>query len=124
MPGLKSFVNESSILSLNRGAIKCASNSSDAKLEFSGGENSNVPFRRVDGVEPFRGKSGSISFHGLTHQLVEEGKLVSAPFDEVKGSFLWFFAPAALISSLLLPQFFIGNAIEAFLKDEIIIGIY
>ncbi|VVA11539.1 PREDICTED: CICLE_v10001600mg [Prunus dulcis] len=123
MPGLKSFVKESSILSLNRGAIKCASNSSDAKLEFSGGENSNVPFRRVDGVEPFRGKSGSISFHGLTHQLVEEGKLVSAPFDEVKGSFLWFFAPAALISSLLLPQFFIGNAIEAFLKDEIIIEI-
>lgn len=124
MPGLKSFVKESSILSLDRGAIKCASNSSDAKLEFSGGENSNVPFRRVDGVEPFRGKSGSISFHGLTHQLVEEGKLVSAPFDEEKGSFLWFFAPAALISSLLLPQFFIGNAIEAFLKDEIIIGIY
>lgn len=93
-------------------------------MEFSGGDSSNVPVKKVDGVEPFRGKSGSISFYGLTHQLAEEGKLISAPFDEEKGSFIWFIAPVALISSLILPQFFIGNAVEAFLKDETIIGIH
>ncbi|KAM0967878.1 hypothetical protein ACFX2A_016605 [Malus domestica] len=109
---------------LNRGAIQCVSNSSrDAKLEFSGGDSSNVPVKKIDGVEPFRGKSGSISFYGLTHQLAEEGKLISAPFDEEKGSFIWFIAPVALISSLILPQFFIGNAVEAFLKDETIVEI-
>ena len=40
---------------------------------------------RLNGVEAFRGKSGSISFHGLTHLLVEEGKLMLASFGENKG---------------------------------------
>ncbi|XP_076883287.1 uncharacterized protein LOC143532011 [Bidens hawaiensis] len=58
-----------------------------------------------DGVEPFAGKSGSVSFIGLTHQLVEEGKLVSTPFQESR-SLLWVVAPIALISSVLIPPFF------------------
>lgn len=73
--------------------------------------------------EPFRGKSGSVSFCGLTHQLVEEGKLSSSPFKDGTGSFLWVFGPMALISSLILPQFFLGNVIDAVLKDEILAGI-
>ncbi|KAL8257090.1 hypothetical protein R6Q59_029131 [Mikania micrantha] len=59
----------------------------------------------VDGVEPFGGKSGSVSFVGLTHQLVEEGKLVSSPFQESR-SLLWIVAPMALILSVLIPQIF------------------
>ncbi|XP_077233566.1 tRNA-processing ribonuclease BN [Tasmannia lanceolata] len=70
--------------------------------------------------EPFRGKSGSVSFCGLTHQVVEEGKLESSPFKEGTGSFIWVLAPVALISSLLLPQFFLGNAIYTIIKDEIL----
>ncbi|KAI4388406.1 hypothetical protein MLD38_000734 [Melastoma candidum] len=79
--------------------------------------------RPVDGVEPFRGKSGSVSFYGLTHQLVEEGKLESAPFEKNKGSLLWVLAPVALISSLIVPQFLLGNAIEAFLNNETFVEI-
>lgn len=109
---------------MNRGAILCASNSSsDSKLESRGKENSGLGIRRLDGVEPFRGKSGSVSFVGLTHQLVEEAKLVSAPFNEDKGSFLWLLAPVALISSLILPQFFLSNVIENFLVDVTLVGI-
>ncbi|KAJ0230778.1 Uncharacterized protein HA466_0304940 [Hirschfeldia incana] len=70
-------------------------------------------------AELFRGKSGSVSFNGLTHQLVEESKLVSGPFqEEDKGSFLWVLAPAVLISSLILPQFFLSGAIEATFKND------
>ncbi|KAF3446255.1 hypothetical protein FNV43_RR11434 [Rhamnella rubrinervis] len=120
-PGLKSFVKEPR---LNRGAILCASSSSSgSKLESHGKENSGLGIRRLDGVEPFRGKSGSVSFVGLTHQLVEEAKLVSAPFNEDKGSFLWLLAPVALISSLILPQFFLSNVIEAFLVDVTLVEI-
>jgi hypothetical protein len=75
-------------------------------------------------VEPFNGKSGSVSFHGLTHQSVEEGRLVSAPFNEEKGSFVWLLGPVALVLSLIVPQFFLGSAIEAFLKDEVLVGTY
>lgn len=71
-------------------------------------------------LDPFRGKSGSISFVGLTHQIVERRKLVSSPFKDDSGSFLWVVAPAALISSLLVPQFFLGYAIEGILKNEIL----
>ncbi|PRQ26961.1 hypothetical protein RchiOBHm_Chr6g0300231 [Rosa chinensis] len=124
VPGLNMFVKKSSMLCLNKGAIMCASNPSlDGKLEFSREKDSNVPSKATDAVEPFRGKSGSISFCGLTHQLVEEGKLLSAPFDEEKGSFLWFLAPVALIASFIFPQFFIGNAIEGYLKDEVLVEI-
>lgn len=122
--GLKRVFKGSSMTSSNRGAIVCASNSDpDAKLEFSGREDSGLPYGGFDGVEPFRGKSGSISFSGLTHQLVEEGKLQSAPFKEGKGSFVWVLAPVALISSLVLPQFFFATAIEVILVDAILVEI-
>lgn len=120
-PGLKGSVKEQSF---NRGAISRASNSSsDSKLESRGEKNSGLGFGRSVGVEPFRGKSGSVSFVGLTHQLVEEAKLVSAPFSEAKGSFLWVLAPVVLISSLILPQFFLSNIIESFLVDVTLVGI-
>jgi hypothetical protein len=126
MIGLKRVFKKSLVPSLKRGAIVCAAKSNpDAKLEFSGRESSDsgVPVSGFNGVEPFRGKSGSISFSGLTHQLVEEGKLQSAPFKEEKGSFVWVLAPIALISSLILPQFFLSNAIEAILQDMLLVGI-
>ncbi|XVF73667.1 hypothetical protein PTKIN_Ptkin13bG0001200 [Pterospermum kingtungense] len=108
----------------NRGEIVCASFSDpNSSLKLSGKEKSGVAISRFGGVEPFRGKSGSVSFHGLTHQLVEESKLMSAPFQEEKGSLLWVLAPVAFISSLILPQFFFSNAIEAFLKDETLVEI-
>ncbi|GFQ04209.1 hypothetical protein PHJA_002564800 [Phtheirospermum japonicum] len=71
------------------------------------------------GSDPFRGKSGSVSFGGLSHQSVEESKLVSAPFKEESGSLLWVLAPVALISSLIVPQFFIVSAIEDAFKNEV-----
>ncbi|KAB2030093.1 hypothetical protein ERO13_D05G200850v2 [Gossypium hirsutum] len=86
-------------------------------------ENSGLAFNTFGGVESCHGKSGSISFHGLTHQLVEESKLMSAAFQEDKGSFLWVLAPIALISSLILPQFFFSSAIEAFFKDDTLVVI-
>lgn len=48
--------------------------------------------------------------------------MVSSPFEDGKGSVIWFLGPLALISSLVVPQFFLGNAIEAFLRDEILAG--
>ncbi|KAL6012458.1 hypothetical protein ACLOJK_002947 [Asimina triloba] len=69
--------------------------------------------------EPFRGKSGSISFSGLTHQLVEERKLVSSPFKDATGSLLWILGPISLLSSLLLPQFFLSN-IDAVFGSELL----
>ncbi|ONK64874.1 uncharacterized protein A4U43_C07F30900 [Asparagus officinalis] len=71
-------------------------------------------------LDPFRGKSGSVSFCGLTHENVEGRKLVSSPFKDDSGSFVWIVGPLALISSLLVPQFFLGNAIEEFLRNEIL----
>lgn len=91
-------------------------------MRLSGREKSGVPTSSFHGREPFRGKSGSVSFYGLTHQSVEEGKLVSAPFSEDNGSYLWVLGPVALISSLIFPQFFFANAIEAFLKDGVLVG--
>lgn len=121
MPGLKG----GSLSSIGRGATICSLNSnSDAQLKYSRREITSVSGNRFDGVEPFRGKSGSVSFNGLTHQMVEESKLASSPFKEGTGSILWVLAPVALISSLVLPQFFLGNAIEAVLKDEIVAGTY
>ena len=73
-------------------------------------------------LDPFRGKSGSVSFCGLTHQNVEGRKLVSSPFEDDSGSFVWVLGPLALISSLLVPQFFLGSAIEGFLRNEILAG--
>ncbi|XP_010525631.1 PREDICTED: uncharacterized protein LOC104803397 [Tarenaya hassleriana] len=105
-------------LSLNRGGVICLARS-ESDLESKNLEKRNIR----DGAEPFRGKPGSISFQGLTHQLVEESKLVSGPFQEEKGSFLWVLAPVALISSLILPQFFLSGAIEVWFKNDILIEI-
>lgn len=75
------------------------------------------------GSDPFRGKSGSVSFRGLNHQSVEESKLVSAPFKEGTGSLLWALAPVALISALVVPQFFVASAVEDAFKNEVFAGI-
>lgn len=93
------------------------------EMEMEIRKSSGVPASSSNGVEPFNGKSGSVSFHGLTHQSVEEGRLVSAPFNEEKGSFVWLLGPVALVLSLIVPQFFLGSAIEAFLKDEVLVEI-
>lgn len=71
------------------------------------------------GSDPLRGKSGSVSFGGLNHQSVEESKLVSAPFKEGTGSLLWALAPVALISALVVPQFFVATAVEDAFKNEV-----
>ncbi|XP_042018245.1 uncharacterized protein LOC121765990 [Salvia splendens] len=71
------------------------------------------------GSDEFHGKSGSVSFGGLSHQSVEEGKLVSTPFMEGTGSLLWALAPAALIAALIVPQFFIASAVEDAFRNEI-----
>lgn len=76
-----------------------------------------------DHRELFRGKSGSVSFCGLTHQFVEEGKLVSSPFKDGTGSLFWVLGPIALISSLVLPQFILSTIVDAVLKDEILADI-
>lgn len=75
-----------------------------------------------NGSDPFRGKSGSVSFGGLSHQSVEEGQLVSTPFKEGTGSLVWALAPVALISALMVPQFFITSAVEDAFKNEVFAG--
>ncbi|KAK1389371.1 tRNA-processing ribonuclease BN [Heracleum sosnowskyi] len=105
-------INECSVPPLSRGFTVCASNQ---EVELSSTEQKDVA---VSGVEPFRGKAGSISFVGLTHQLVEEGKLVSAPFNESAGSLFWVLAPVALILSLVVPQF-LAIAIDGFFDSEL-----
>ncbi|XP_073134512.1 uncharacterized protein [Henckelia pumila] len=100
-------------VSLRSGVVVCAADNNSSRIPA---------FRvcAIKGSEPFRGKPGSVSFGGLSHQSVEESKLVSAPFDENTGSFLWILAPVALISSLIVPQFFIVGAIEDLFKNEVL----
>lgn len=81
-----------------------------------------VPNERSTGLDPFCGKSGSVSFNGLTHQFIEARKLESAPYSENQRSLLWIVAPVVLISSLVLPQFFLGNTIDVFIKNETLAG--
>ncbi|KAM0060737.1 hypothetical protein Hdeb2414_s0004g00127591 [Helianthus debilis subsp. tardiflorus] len=101
--GLKRRKTEESMFSWSsRGRVMCAIFNANSKGDLSVKDQK---VTNVDGVEPFGGKSGSVSFVGLTHQMVEEGKLVSAPFQESR-SLLWVVAPIALISSVLIPQFF------------------
>ncbi|XP_074568165.1 uncharacterized protein LOC141824737 [Curcuma longa] len=66
------------------------------------------------------GKSGSASFCGLTHQTVEERKPVSPPLKDGTGSLVWVLGPLALISSAVLPQFFLRSVIESVLRDEVL----
>ncbi|KAI9104160.1 hypothetical protein K1719_022996 [Acacia pycnantha] len=106
-----------------RHVLNASISNENGGLELNAEQSSRVPVTRYHGVERFRGKSGSVSFYGLTHHAVEERKLVSSPFQEGKGSISWVLAPVALIASLILPQFFLGNVIEAFFKDEILVDI-
>jgi hypothetical protein len=99
--------------------VYAAESNSEANLKFSGNEEVEMCLNGVDEVEPFHGKSGSVSFQGSTHQLVEEGKWASSP-KEGTGSLLWMLAPVALISSIVLPQFVLSNVIDVVIKDEIL----
>ncbi|XP_020205804.1 uncharacterized protein LOC109790964 isoform X2 [Cajanus cajan] len=123
---LKWVMKEPSLSGLNkyrRLLIRASDSNLNGGLEVHSNRSSSVPVTTFNGVEPFHGKSGSVSFCGLTHQSVEEGKLESAPF-ELKGrTFLWVLAPAAFVASLILPQFFVDNVVEAFLDDVILIDI-
>ncbi|GMP81155.1 hypothetical protein CsSME_00035958 [Camellia sinensis var. sinensis] len=58
--GLKRTRRDSSGWSFSKGGIV---------LNFSGKDVTKLRVNGVDEPEPFRGKSGSVSFHGLTHQL-------------------------------------------------------
>ncbi|XP_027150597.1 uncharacterized protein LOC113750863 [Coffea eugenioides] len=101
--------------------VLCALNSEQPRTSTSPRrEPRDAQVNAIDGSEPFRGKPGSVSFLGLTHQSVEESKLVSAPVEENVGSFVWVLAPVALISSLVLPRFFLGNAVVDLFRDELL----
>ncbi|XP_074585234.1 uncharacterized protein LOC141841015 [Curcuma longa] len=71
-------------------------------------------------VDSRHGKSGSVSFCRLTHQMLEERKLISSPFKDGTGTIVWVLGPLALISSLVFPQFFLSAFIESVLGDEIL----
>lgn len=110
-------INDYSLPPLSRG-FNISASTSNQEVELSSTEQKDVA---VSGVEPFRGKAGSISFIGLTHQMAEEGKLVSAPFNESGGSIFWVLAPVALILSLVVPQF-LAVAIDGFFDSELTAG--
>ncbi|MED6122670.1 hypothetical protein PIB30_041927 [Stylosanthes scabra] len=114
-----------SILELNRFQRPLLIHASDSNvndaLEVLPNRNSSVAVTSYNGIEPFRGKPGCVSFYGITFQSVEEGKLESAPFQEEESSYSWLLAPVALISSLILPQFFVASVVETFFNDEILV---
>lgn len=120
------MIKEPSLLGLNKFQRRTLTHASDSTvngaLEVHPNQSSSVFVN--NGVEPFHGKSGSVSFYGLTYQSVEEGKLESAPFKQEESSYLWVLAPVAFISSLILPQFFIGTIVDAFFNGLILKGIY
>ncbi|KAL1366751.1 hypothetical protein HN51_020825 [Arachis hypogaea] len=84
---------------------------------------SNVFVTSDDVVELVSGKSGSCSFHGMTYPSVEGGKLKNASFEKKDNSFFWLLAPAAFISCLILPRFFLRDVVEAFIKDPRLVDI-
>ncbi|PNX77529.1 hypothetical protein L195_g033497 [Trifolium pratense] len=119
---LKLVIKEPSFLGFNkfqRTVIHASDSTVNGALEVKPNGSSSVVVNGVE-VEPFHGKSGSVSFYGLTHQSVEEGKLESAPFKQEERSYLWVWGPLVFISSLILPQFFISNVVEAFFDDMIL----
>ncbi|KAK7351679.1 hypothetical protein VNO77_11293 [Canavalia gladiata] len=123
---LKWVIKEPSLFGLNkfqRLAIYASNSNLNGGLEVHPNQSSSAPVTGSNGVESFHGKSGSVSFYGLTHQSVEEEKLESAPFEENGSSFFWVLAPVAFIASLVLPQFFVDNVVEAFLNDLVLIDI-
>ncbi|KAK9028742.1 hypothetical protein V6N11_025889 [Hibiscus sabdariffa] len=116
MPEVKKFDRE---FRLNKGRIVCASGSdANSSLTSIGLEKSGGAISRYDGVEPFRGKSGSVSFRGL----VEESKLVSAPFQEDKGSLLWVLAPLSTVfveSCIILFLGYVGLGMFLLVTDHV-----
>ena len=122
------MIKEPSLLGLNkfqRTLVHASDSTVNGASEAELKQSSSVPVNGgYNGFEPFPGKSGSVSFYGLTHQSVEEGKLESAPFKQEESSYLWVLAPVAFISSLILPQFFVGTVVAAFFNDLILKGIY
>lgn len=124
IPGV---IKEPLVLGLNkfqRPFVHASDSIVNGALEVHPNQSSSVPVNSYNEVEHFHGKSGSVSFHGLTYESVEEGKLESAPFKEEESSYLWVLGPAVFISSFILPQFFIGIIAKAFFTDMILKGIY
>lgn len=122
LSGLK-WVYKDSLLPKVKGFSRIRASSSEnsnAKLGAPPKSSTGVPVRKFDGVEPFRGKAGSISFYGLTYNSVEESKLVSSPFQRGGGSVLWVLAPLSLILSFTLPPLFISDAVNVLIKDGIL----
>lgn len=78
--------------------------------------------RKLAGLDPFRGKLGSVSFCGLSYEKLEEGKLMSSPFKEGTGSVFWVVGPLALIVSLIIPQFVLGGVFGSIIQDDILAG--
>lgn len=122
------MIKEPLVLGLNkfqRPFVHTSDSIVNGALEVHPNQSSNVPVNRYNEVvEHSHGKSGSVSFHGLTYELVEEGKLESAPFKEEKSSYFWLLGPAVFMSSFILPQFFTGIVAKAFFTDAILKGIY
>lgn len=108
---------------LQRTLVHVTDSSVNGALEVESSQSSSVPVN-VGEVEPFQGKSGSVSFYGLTHQSVEEEKLEFAPIKQEESSYFWVWGPIAFISSLILPQFFIGTVVDAYFNGLILKGIY
>ncbi|CAL0327039.1 unnamed protein product [Lupinus luteus] len=123
---LKWLIKEPPLLGLNK-FERCIIHASDSNvnggLEVHSDQSSSVPVTRYGKEEPFRGKSGSVSFYGMTHQSLEEGKLESSPFKEEESSYFWLLAPAVFVASLIVPQLFIGNVVGAFAKNVILVEI-
>ncbi|VFQ65702.1 unnamed protein product [Cuscuta campestris] len=94
-----------------------SSSSLSKKLSSSGSEDNTVTAHDTSRLEPFQGKPGSVSFVGVTHQLVEARKPEDAQLAGKTGSFRWVIAPVALISSFVLPRFFIDITIDGLRND-------
>ncbi|CAH9054343.1 unnamed protein product [Cuscuta europaea] len=109
---LNSWLKNGAIVPMSR-----SSSSSKQKLRSSGSGDSNVLDNGISRVKPHQGKPGSVSFVGLTHQLVEENKSELAPSEREIGSFRWVIAPLALISSFVFPRFLVDIAIDGLQND-------
>ncbi|KAL9237102.1 hypothetical protein vseg_011690 [Gypsophila vaccaria] len=130
--GLKRLVRESQLRKMKGMSIACTSQSdsetslnvqhsdSDVKFQASRKGSSSVSEMRFGGTELFRGKSGSVSFYGVTHQVIEESQLATSPFKDSGGSLLWILAPAVLMLSFALPQLYVANIVASFFEDGLL----
>ncbi|CAK8568967.1 unnamed protein product [Lathyrus sativus] len=112
------YLKEVGLNKFQRTLVHASDSTVNGALEVESVQSSSVPVNVVE-VEPFHGKSGSVSFYGLTHQSIEE-KLESAPIKPDESSYFWVWGPVAFISSLILPQFFIGTVVEAYFNGLIL----